>query len=87
MFAPTPTVCHERARVAGLDEDAGDGVGAVRGVEDADPEVDQLELLELRVDRQERLAQRVVEGVDRAVALPHRDEPARRRPRASPSPR
>ena len=33
--------------VGGLDEHAGDGVGAVRGIEDAHPEVDQLELVEL----------------------------------------
>ena len=44
-------------------------------VEDADPEVDQLQLVDLRVDLREGLPQRVVEGVDRAVPLPRRDEP------------
>ncbi len=75
MLAPTPTVFHEVAGVAGLDQHPGDGVGAVRGVQDPHLEVDQLELLQLGVDRQQGLAQRVVQRVDRAVALAGGDLP------------
>ena len=64
-----------RRAVGGLDEHAGHGVGAVGGVEDAHPEVDQLELVELGVGRRQGAAQRVVERVDRAVALAGRDDP------------
>ena len=64
--------------VGGLDEHAGDGVGAVRGIEDAHSEVDQLELVELGVGRGERLAQRVVERIDRCCP-PRRDDALPRR--------
>src|SRR6195952_6026627 len=60
--------------VGGLDQHAGDRVGAVPLVEDADLVVDQLELHDLGVELLDRLAQRVVQGVDRAVALPDRDD-------------
>src|SRR5690606_33801059 len=55
--------------VGRLDQDARDGVGAVALVEDADAEVDQVELGDVRVDLLDGQAQRVVEGVDGAVAL------------------
>ena len=41
----------------------------LRLVEDADLEVDELDVLEVRVDLADRVAQRRVERVDRAVAL------------------
>ena len=66
---PTPTVTHDDCAVGGLDEHPGDRVGAVALVEDAHLVVDQLELRDLRVGLADRLAQRVVERVDRAVAL------------------
>ena len=88
MLACTPTVSHDVVAVAGLDEHPGHGVGAVGGVDDAHPVVDQLELGELRVDAgASAVAQRVVERVDRAVALADGDHAARRRPRPSRSPR
>ena len=72
---PTPTVTHERLAVGGLDQHPGDRVGAVALVEDADLVVDQLELRDLRVGLPDRLPQRVVERVDRTVALAGRDDP------------
>ena len=73
-LAPTPTVTHDGLAVGGLDEHPGDGVGAVALVEDAHLVVDELELRDLRVGLPDRLAQRVVERVDRAVALADRDD-------------
>ena len=73
--------------VGGLDQHPGDRVGAVALVEDAHLVVDQLELRDLRVGLPDRLAQRLVERVDRAVALAGRRRSARRRRAASRSPR
>ena len=58
-----------RLAVRGLDEHARHGVGAVRRVEDAHLEVDELDLLHLGVGPGQGLTQRVVERVDRTVAL------------------
>ena len=81
MLAATPIVSQDVCAVGGLDEHAGDGVGAVGRVEDAHLVVDQLELARARGRPAQRLAQGVVEGVDRAVALAGGDAPAgRRRP-------
>jgi len=55
--------------VRGVEQDAGDRLGPLRAVEDPDLEVDQLDVGELRVDLDQRRAQRLVQGVDRAVAL------------------
>ena len=64
-----------RLAVGGLDQHPGDRVGAVALVEDPHLVVDQLELRDLRVGLPDRLAQRVVERVDRAVALAGDDVP------------
>ena len=73
MFGETPTV-NQRSPgpIAELDQDAGDGVGAA--LEDADLVVDELEVLDQILVLAEILAQRHVEGVDRAVALGRRDQ-------------
>src|SRR5665647_3807853 len=55
--------------VRGLDEYPGHGVCSVGGIQDADPEVDQLELVQLGVGARKGLSQSVVQRVDRAVAL------------------
>src|SRR5512133_3547619 len=52
-----------------VDEDAGDRAGAGRRVQDADLEVGQPDVLDLRVAPGERLAERRVERVDGAVPL------------------
>ncbi len=54
-----------------FDEDAGLGGGAAVAVDDADLVVDEFHLLELRVEADERAAQRGVERVHGAVALGH----------------
>ena len=71
MFWPTPTVVHALTAVRGLDQHPDGGVGAVTLVQDPDPVVDELELRDDRVGRQERSWYGVVECVDRTVALPH----------------
>ena len=76
-----------RLAVGGLDEHPGDRVGAVALVEDADLVVDQLELHDLGEGLADRGAQRLVERVDRPVALAGDDVAARPGPRASRSPR
>ena len=58
-----------RLAVAGLDQHPGDRVGAVALVEDAHLVVDELELRDLGERLADRGAQRLVERVDRAVAL------------------
>src|SRR5438445_172153 len=55
--------------VRGVDEHACDRVGALGLVEDPDLEVDQLDVAKMRVDLADRVAQRVVESVHRAVPL------------------
>src|SRR5271154_1476890 len=55
--------------VGGIDQDAGDRAGALRLIEDAHLEVDQLDVAQMRVDLTDRVTQRGVEGVHRAVAL------------------
>ena len=59
--------------VGGVDEHARGRAGAVVLVEDADLVVDELDVLEVRVDLADRVAQRGVERVDRAVALGRAD--------------
>src|SRR5512138_2711543 len=61
--APAPVAALE------VDEDAGDGAGAGGRVEDADLEVGQPDLADLREPGRERLAERGVERVDGAVPL------------------
>ena len=55
--------------VGGVDQHARDRVGALGLVEDADLVVDELDVPQVRVDLADRVAQRGVERVDRAVAL------------------
>ena len=55
--------------VGGVEQDAGDGAGAVALVEDAHLVVGQLDVGEVRVAVGDRRPQRPVERVDRAVAL------------------
>ena len=71
MFWPTPTVVQALQAVGGLDQHPYGRVGAVTLVQDPHLVVDQLELLDRRVRREQGVADGVVEGVDRAVALPH----------------
>src|SRR6201993_3051455 len=55
--------------VGGVDEHARDGVRALRLVEDADLEVDELDVTKVRIDLADGVAQGVVERVYGAVAL------------------
>src|SRR5919197_2889183 len=59
--------------VGGVDEHARRGAGAVVLVEDAHLVVDELDVLQVGVDLADRVAQRCVERVDRAVALGRAD--------------
>ena len=68
--------------VGRLDQHPRDRVGAVALVEDPDPEVDQVEPRDVGIELLDRLPQRVVERVDRAVALADDGEALRRRRRA-----
>ena len=69
MFSLTPIEPQTSLAVGGVDEHARRRAGAVVLVEDADLVVDELDVLEVRVDLADRVAQRGVERVDRAVAL------------------
>src|SRR5690606_11755214 len=60
-------------RVPGFDQHPGDRVGAAG--EDADLVVDQVQVLDVWLVAPEILAKGVVEGVDRAIALAHRQKP------------
>ena len=72
MLPDTPTVCQTRpCAVAALDDHPGHRGGALLGGEDAHLVVDQLHPLERGVGLGQRLAQRVVERVHRAVAVGH----------------
>src|SRR5437868_15331960 len=61
--------------VGGLDENAGPCAGAVRPLQDTDLVVDQLQPRELGVEASERDTERVVQGVDGAIALTRGDDP------------
>src|ERR1035437_5638021 len=58
-----------------LHQNAGGGIGAVSSIEQADPEVDQLDLGQLGVGARQRLANRPVQRVHRAVTLGRDDDP------------
>ena len=68
-FSGTPIEPHASRAVGGVEQHARDRAGALRLVEDADLEVDELDVAQVRVDLADRVAQRAVERVDRAVAL------------------
>ena len=68
-FSETPIEPHTSLPVGGVDQHARDRAGALRLIEDAHLEVDQLDVAQVRVDLADRLAQRAVERVHRAVAL------------------
>src|ERR1035437_4205154 len=63
-----------------LHQNAGGGIGAVSSIEQADPEVDQLDLGQLGVGARQRLANRPVQRVHRAVTLGRDDDPLAGRP-------
>ena len=66
----TPTVDQRRPLIVGaLDDHPGDRRGARLGRQDAHLVVGELHVLERRVGRRQRLAERGVERVHRAVAL------------------
>ena len=69
MFVSLPIVDHAAVAVARIDDDPGPGPGGRLAVEDAHLVVDEVDVVEHRVERAERLAQGGVEGVDRAVAV------------------
>ena len=69
MFVSLPIVDHVRAPSVRVDDDPGARRRRRAAVEDAHLVVDQVDVVELRVERAERLAQRGVERVDRAVAV------------------
>ena len=78
MFGETPTVNQRLpVPVAALDQHAGDGVGAAR--EDTHLVIDQFEIVDEALIAAEILAQRIVERVDRAVALARPRARSRRR--------
>ncbi len=69
MFVSLPIVDQVRAPSVESMIDPGPGRGRRPAVEDAHLVVDQVDVVDARVERPERLAQRGVEGVDRAVAV------------------
>ena len=69
MFVSQPIVDHARAPSAESMTTRVRAAGRRLAVEDADLVVDEVDVVEDRVERAERLAQRGVEGVDRAVAV------------------
>ena len=82
MFSETPIEPQRIGPVGGVEQDPGDRAGAVVGVEDPDLVVDQLDLGQVRMQLADRVAERAVERVDRAVALGGADVAASRRPRS-----
>ena len=68
-FSETPIEPHTSLAVGGVEQHPGDRAGALGLVEDPDLEVDQVDVAQMRVDLDQRLAQRAVQRVDRAVAL------------------
>ena len=72
MLGETPMVDQRAALgVGALDHHAGRRRGAAGRVQDTDLEVDQPHVGQLGIDRDQRLAQRSIEGIHRAVALAH----------------
>ena len=69
MFSETPIEPHESVPSAESSRTRVIGAGAVVGVEDPDLVVDELDVGEMRMQLADRVAQRPVERVDRAVAL------------------
>ena len=69
MFSETPIEPHVSCAVGGVEQHPGDRAGAVVLVEDPHLVVGQLDLGEVRMQLGDRVAQRAVERVDRAVAL------------------
>src|ERR1700755_45635 len=78
MLSCTHTVVHSPTPGGGVAAPAGGGARAALPAEDADLVVGQRDALQLRVAGQQRLAQGVVERVDRPVALRRADDPLRR---------
>ena len=75
MLGETPTVVQRcRSLVGALDHDARDRLGAGLRRQDAHLVVDEAHLGQHGIVRQQRLAQRGVERVDRAVAVGHGHE-------------
>ena len=72
MFVSLPIVDQVRVAVGRVDDDPGPRGRRRLAVEDAHLVVDEVDGVELRVERAERLAQRGVERVDRAVAVGRR---------------
>ena len=69
MFVSQPIVDHSRVAVGRVDDHPRPGGRRRVAVEDPDLVVVQVDVVELRVERPERLAERRVERVDRAVAV------------------
>ena len=69
MFSETPIEPQRLVAVGGVEQHAGDRAGAVVLVEDPHLVVDELDVRQVRVQLGDRLAQRLVERVHRAVAL------------------
>ena len=69
MFSDTPIVVQVRSPSVRVDQDPGDGAGAAARIEDADPVVGQVDVVEGRELGPDGAAQRAVERVDRPVAL------------------
>ena len=68
-FSWTPIAPQRVVAVGGVEQHARDRAGRLPLVEDADLVVDELDVAQVRIGLGDRLAQRGVERVDRAVAL------------------
>ena len=68
-FSATPIEPHTRLAVGGVDEHSRDRPRSLGLVEDPDLEVDEIDVLEVRVALADGVAQRTVERVHRPVAL------------------
>src|SRR5215207_10500520 len=66
-----PDRCPGAQAVSGLNQHPHGGIGAVALIKDPHLVVDQLELLDRRVSREQCIPYCMIKGVDRAIALPY----------------
>ena len=82
MFSETPIEPHDSVAVGRVEQHPRDRAGAVVRVEDPDLVVGQLDVGQVRMEIGDRVTERLVERVHRAVALGGADEALGPRPRS-----